>query len=127
LWTNSHCPWRNGWQFALLHRRAGRRADVREEQRRLDAGREVAQVDVTPRGGDAAIATGPTAVGPVPAQPEAVAVGRLDAHPGVQALVDQAVVGLEEQLVDSHRLTEERIPAAHARQVGRTCAPSGSC
>jgi hypothetical protein len=67
---------------ALLHRRPGRRTDVGEEQRRLDVGREVAQVGVAPGRRDAAIAAGRTAVGPVPAQPEAVAVGGLHPHTG---------------------------------------------
>jgi hypothetical protein len=51
--------------------------------------------------------------GAVPADPEAVAVRRFGAHPGVQALVDDPVVSLEQQLLDEDRLPVPGHPAAH--------------
>ena len=107
---------------ALLHRRAGRRADMGEEQRRLHVGGEVAQIDVAPRRGDASVPGGAGAVCPVPAQPEPVAVGGLHPHPGVEALVDQAVRRLEQELVEHQGLTEVGIPTAHGAIVHR-CGP----
>ena len=78
----------------LLDRRARGRADVREEQRRLDVRRELAQVRVAPRRRDAPVARRRAAVaGAVPAEPEAVPVGRLHPHARVQALIDEPVLG----------------------------------
>ena len=96
----------------LLDRRADRGAHVREEQRRLDVGGELAQVRVAPRGRDGVVDARAVA-GAVPAQAEAVAVGRLGAHARVQALVDDPVLRLEQQLVDQHRLSEPSHPATH--------------
>ena len=96
----------------LLHRRADRRAHVRDEQRRLDVRRELAQVGVPPGRRDAVVDSRALARA-VPAQTEAVAVGRLGAHASVQALVDDPVLGLEEQLLDQDRLPEPRHPATH--------------
>ncbi len=45
--------------------------------------------------------------------PEPVAVGRLGAHPRMQALIDQAVLGLEQELLDEHALPVPGHPAAH--------------
>ena len=83
-----------------------------EEQRRFDVSGEVAKVRVPPCGRDAVI-DARSLPGAVPAQPEPVAVGRLGAHAGVQALIDQAVLGLEEQLLDEHRLPVPRHPPTH--------------
>ena len=99
----------------LLHGRARRGADVGEEERRLDVGRQVLQVRVVPGRRDAAIAAGLRPVRlAVPADPEAVPVGGLEAHAGVQGLVDQAVLRLVEELADRERLAEVGVPAAHA-------------
>ena len=75
----------------LLDRRARCRAHVREEQRGLDVGGKLAQVGVTPSRRDAVVHARALA-GAVPAEPEAVAVRGLGAHPRVQALVDQPVL-----------------------------------
>ena len=96
----------------LLHRRPDRRAHVGEEERRLDVRRDLAQVRVAPGGRDAGV-QGRAFAGAVPAEAEAVAVGGLRAQPGVQALIHDPVMGLEEQLVDQQRLPEPRHPAAH--------------
>jgi hypothetical protein len=102
----------------LLDRRADGGTNVREEQRRLDVTRELAQVRVRPRRRDAAVDPR-TVTGAVPAQTEPVAVRGLRAQPRVQALVDDPVLGLEEQLVHEHVLTQPRHPAAHVVSIGR--------
>src|SRR5215203_6016171 len=50
----------------LLHRRADRRADVRQKQRGLNMRGELAEVGIRPGGRDAAVQRGPL---PVPYQP----------------------------------------------------------
>jgi hypothetical protein len=96
----------------LLHRRADRGSHVGHEQRRLDVGRELAQVRVTPRRLDAAV--DPRALArAIPAEAEAISVGRLRAHAGVQTLIDDPVRSLEQQLLDQHRLPEPCHPATH--------------
>src|SRR3954468_3547038 len=84
--------------------------------------RQVAQVRVAPGGLHAAIDARALAY-PVPAQAEAVAVGRLRAETRVQALVDEPVLGLEEQLVDQHRLPMPRHPSTHAPTLTAGSAP----
>ena len=96
----------------LLDRRARCRAHVREEQRGLDVGGKLAEVGVTP-GRRHAVVDARAFARAVPAEPEAVAVGGLGAHPGVQALVDQPVLRLEEELLDQHGLPRPRHPSAH--------------
>ena len=54
---------------------------------------------------------------PVPAEPEAVAVRRLHPHARVQALVDEPVLGLEQQLLDDHGLTRPCHPSAHGVRI----------
>src|SRR5262249_31216748 len=49
----------------------------------------------------------------VPPHTEPVAVRRLDAEPRVEALVDQGVLGLVEQVVEKHRRPRVCEPAAH--------------
>src|SRR3954468_9092279 len=49
----------------------------------------------------------------VPAEAEPVAIGGLRPETRVQALVDEPVLGLEEQLVDQHRLPMPRHPSTH--------------
>ena len=102
----------------LLHCRARGRSDVRQEQRRLDMGSEVAQVGVPPRRGHAVVHAR-SFPGSVPAEPEAVAVCRLGAHAGVQALIDESVLGLKEQLLDQYRLPVPRHPPTHAVSFAR--------
>src|SRR5215207_7936031 len=100
----------------LLHRRPRRGADVSEEQGRLDVRGEIAQVGVAPRRRDAPVAGWGAAVAvAVPAEAEAVPVGRLHAHTRVKALVDETVLGAKEQFIDQHGLTEIGVPAAHQR------------
>src|SRR4029450_5368463 len=49
----------------------------------------------------------------VPADAEAVAVGCCGAHAGMQALVDDGVLGLEEQLLGKDRVSGISHPSAH--------------
>jgi hypothetical protein len=85
---------------------------VGHEQRRFDVSRELAQVGVRPGRRHAAVDAGALAL-PIPPDAESVAVGRLRAHPGVKALVDDPVLRIEQQLLDQHRLPEPSHPAAH--------------
>src|SRR4051794_24326217 len=106
----------------LLDRRARGRADVREEHVRLDVRGELTQVDVAPGGRDAVVDGRPHALA-VPAHPEAVAVGRLDAHARVQALVDEAVLGFEQHPPDDPRLTCPPPPPPQGAIVGAVGGP----
>ena len=91
-----------GVRVGLLDRGSRRRADVREEEVRRDPGGELAQVPVVPCRVDAAVEPWGVAV-VVPADAEAIAVRRRCAQPGVQALVDQRAVAVEEQLLEPDR------------------------
>ena len=51
----------------------------------------------------------------VPADAEAVAVGRGGTHPGVQALIDDRVLRPEQQFVGQDRITGVRHPSAHGQ------------
>jgi hypothetical protein len=99
--------------IGLLHGGADRRPHVDHEQRGLDVRGQLAQVRVRPRRRDAVVQAGAVAAA-VPAHAEPVAVGRLGAHAGVQALVDDAVLGVEQQFLHQHGLAQPRHPAAHA-------------
>jgi hypothetical protein len=83
----------------LLHRRARGGPDVREDERRDDVAGELAQVAVVPGGLDA-VEDRRGVLLPVPADPEAVAVGLLGAEPRVQALDDQRVLPAVEELLE---------------------------
>jgi hypothetical protein len=72
----------------LLDRAPDRRADVREDERRVDMAGNLAQVPVVPGGLDAVEHARCGSV-VIPADPEPVAVGRLGTEPRVKALVDQ--------------------------------------
>src|SRR4029453_19603283 len=89
-----------------------RGADVGEEERRRDSGRELFQVAVVPRGMRAAVEPGRPVLA-VPADTEAVAVRGRGAHPRVQALVVRRVLALEEQLLALDRRSRVGEPAAH--------------
>ena len=85
---------------------------MREEERRLDARRELAEVAVVP--GRMRVAVDARhAVGAVPADAEAVAVRRGRAELGVQALVDERTRRIEQELVDPEGRARVRHPAAH--------------
>jgi hypothetical protein len=96
----------------LLDGRADRGPHVRHEQGRLDVRGKLAEVGVAPGGRHAAIDARSLA-GPVPAEPEPVAVGGLRAHARVEALIHDPVGALEEQLLDQHRLAQPRHPTTH--------------
>ena len=87
---------------AALHRRAGRRPNVGEEQRSTYLTSNLPQVDVIPRRLNALEDCRFGALS-VPADPEAVTVGRCGAHPGVQALVDDRMSRAEQQLFGEDR------------------------
>jgi hypothetical protein len=97
----------------LLDGRPDRRADVREEQVRLNVTCELAQVLVIPGRLDAAEDPGGRG-GVVPADAEAVAVGRLGSEPGVQALVDQGMDRGVEHPGEQDGRAGVSEPAAHA-------------
>jgi hypothetical protein len=97
------------------------------EQRRLDMGSELAQVVVAPRGRDAVV-DARALTGAVPAHAEAIAVGRFSAHARMQALVHDAVLRLEEQLVHENRLAQPPHPATHHTapcQLSQGLSPRG--
>src|SRR3546814_8132924 len=96
-----------------LFRSAGRGPDMREEQRRADLLAERAQVAVVPGRQRLAIDARHLALA-VPAEPEAVTVGRHAAAPGVQRLPDQRVLGFGDQGLEITRDAEIGEPAAHA-------------
>src|SRR4051812_4145087 len=99
LWTNSHFPWRNGWQLVCWiavpvgdgvavgwwDRGAGGGRAGRGDHGRLAGGGGFARLAAAPGGRAAGVAGGPLAL-PVPAHPEAVAVGGLEAQAGGRAL-----------------------------------------
>jgi hypothetical protein len=84
----------------LLDSRARGGSDVGQEQWRLDVGGDLSQVSVVPGRLDASENGGGLAIRVIPADPEAVAVGGIDAQAGVAALVDEGVLGFVEQLFD---------------------------
>jgi hypothetical protein len=95
----------------LLHRGARRRADVGEEEMRLDVTGDLAQVAIVPRRLDASEHT--RAVRAVPADAEAVAVRGLGTHARREALLDQRMLRAVQHLVHLDRLSVVREPAAH--------------
>ena len=99
-------------RVGLLDRRSRGGADVGEEEVRRDPGGELAQVLVVPRGMDAAVEPRCVAV-VVPADAEAVPVRRRRTQSGVQALVDQRAVTLEQQLLEPDRRSRVRKPTTH--------------
>ena len=76
---------------------------MREEERRLDVAGYLTQVAVVPGRLDAPKDGWGVGFGAIPADAETVAVGRLDAEACVEALIDQGVIGLEEQLIEEDR------------------------
>ena len=110
----SHLPCRKGWQFVCCIGRPRRGADVREDERRGDLGRNLAEVTVVP-GGLHAVEDPwgvPAPYQPTPKPSPFVVVG---AEPRVQALVDQRVRGLVEQLLEQDGRARVGEPATHGR------------
>ncbi|MNT45362.1 hypothetical protein D3C72_1819450 [compost metagenome] len=97
----------------FLGGRAGGRPDMGDEQRRPHRAGGLAQVGVAPCRVQAAIAERQFRVPPVPAHAEAVAVRRGVTQPGVQALVDQGVLGLEQHSLERDGTAGIGQPAAH--------------
>src|SRR5215211_387143 len=97
----------------LLDSCPGRRADVREEERRGDVAGDLAQVAVVPGRLDAPEDRRCIGVCVVPADAEAVAVGGLDSEAGVETLVYEGMGGLVEQLLEEDRGSRVSEPAAH--------------
>ena len=86
---------------------------MREEERRRDVRRELAQVAVVPGRLDALVqARQPSQLG-VPADTKAVAVRRCRSLAGVQALVDQRVLSPEDEGLDRNWVTVVGKPTAH--------------
>ncbi len=112
----------------LLDRRARRRANVREDEPGPYVRGELVEVPVVPGGLDAVERAGRVADA-VPPDPEAVPVRRLGSHRRVQALVDERVLRLVEELLQEHRRARVREPTAHqcrkAPPVASSCTGSG--
>jgi hypothetical protein len=115
---NSQRPWRGRVAVGLLDRRPGRRADVREEQRRADLGSDLVQVAIAPRRRDAAIEAGRLPLA-VPAEAEAIGVGLPAGQPVAAALLDERVLRVVEQDLGVDRIAEVGHPPAHATTVRR--------
>ena len=97
-----------------------------EDERRGDVTGDVAQVAVVP-GGLGAVEDAGRVADAVPADAEPVTVRRRRSEPRVQALVDQRVTGLVEQLLEEDGRARVGEPAAHGdlRSTGaRVCAPT---
>src|SRR5262249_44234744 len=109
---------------------AGRRAHMGEEQTGADLVRQALQVGIVPGRQDVAVDAGHLAIA-VPADPEAVAVGRHMRLAGVQALMDERVLGLEDERIQIDWLSAIGEPAAHGssprsgrrRPEGLTASP----
>lgn len=86
---------------------------MREEERRLHVSGDLTQVAIVPGRYDASEEGRRCGPGAVPADTEPVTIGRLDAEPSMETLVDEGVVGLMEQLLERDRGTRVSEPAAH--------------
>src|SRR5215213_1986762 len=87
----------------LLNRRPGGGSNVGEEQRRLDVACDLSEVTVVPGGLDGVEDGRGLSIGAVPTETEAVSVCGLNAQAGVEALVDEGVLGFVEQLLEEDR------------------------
>jgi hypothetical protein len=83
-----------------------------EEQRRLELVRQALEVAVVPCRHDLVIGAGNVALA-VPADAEAVAVGADPRLAGMQALLDERILRLEEQLLQIDRRPAIGQPSAH--------------
>lgn len=91
-----------GVAVGLLHGATAGRPDMREHEAGRDLARELAEIAVVPGRFDAA-EDGWLVTDALPPHPEAIAVRGLGAEPGVQALVDEGVLGPVEQVFEQHR------------------------
>lgn len=110
----------------FLHGRVGRRAHVRDKERRANRTRGLAQVAVVPGGTHAAIDERNLVGLSVPADAEAVAVGRRRAHPRMQALIDQRMLRAKQHGFERNRIAGVGEPAAHREHLRRTRTASAS-
>ena len=94
-------------------RRAGRGAHMREEQMRADVAAEMAQVLVRPGRPHLAIEPGLGVLRVVPAEPEAVAIGRGVALQRAHALHDERMRGRRDVALELDGFTAIGDPAAH--------------
>lgn len=97
----------------FLHGRIGRRADMRDEHARVDRAGRFAQIAVVPGGMHGAVAERQFIGMAVPADPEAVAVGRRHAEFRMQALVDQRMLRAKQHGLERDRIAGVGEPAAH--------------
>ena len=125
LWTNSQRRDGTGgsWSAAPASRSRRARGRGRAATRRAPRARAGSRRSKPAR----CCGTPPGPAGIVPAEAEAVAVGRLGSHASVQALVDDAVLGVEQQLFDEHRLPAPRHPATHVLLSSRSAARAWCC
>ncbi len=111
-------PVAEGVAVGFLRGGIGGGADVRDEKRRMDGARRLAQVAVVPGGVHAAVAKrrlgGPAFDGAaVPPQPESVPVRGGRAQARMQALFDERVLGLEQHALHLQGTTGISQPTAH--------------
>ena len=97
----------------LLDGRPRRGADVRQEERRLDVTSDLTQIAIVPGRLDASEEGRRVDASTVPADAESVSIRRLDAEAGMEALVDQGVLWLVEQLLKGYRGARVSEPATH--------------
>lgn len=97
----------------FLDRRLGRRADVRQEQRRFHEGADLPKVEVVPRRANASKEPRPPAR-VVPADPEPVSVGGCIQGMRAHALIDERVLGLEQKLFEKHGSPGVGHPTTHS-------------
>jgi hypothetical protein len=107
-----------GMAVRLLDRGAAGGADVREDQPGGHVRGQLTQVAVVP-GGFGAVEDAGRRRGAVPADAEAVPVGGLRPQRRVEALHDQRVLGLVQQLVEQDRIAGVGEPAAHRGLLSR--------
>jgi hypothetical protein len=97
----------------LLHRRMRCRANMRKKHGRRHGARQLAQVVIVPGRLDAAIAKRHVVRVLVPAQSEAIAIGRRRSESRMQALVDQRMARVEQHCFQGNRIAGIGQPATH--------------
>src|ERR1700754_4502211 len=104
----------------FLHRRLGRRADMRDKQRRVNGPCGLTQIVVVPRRANAAVTERSLMRPTIPADTEAVAVGRRCAHARVQALIYQRMRRTENYRFELNRISRIGKQATHDPSPGKS-------
>ena len=125
LCIQSQFPWRKGWQFVCC---TGDPDEARMWAKTSLDSRCAGEVAADSGRSTPARSNGTCPVVScvaIPADPEAVAVRRLGAHRGVQALVDEGVLRREEEVLHEHRRSRVGQPATH--QCAKALPLASSC